>query len=188
MRQALGSDVPSLDAEQQQRLSGALAEAEEATVRYHRLLTRGNARKAALAPLAVAAGGVALDDVTGVGVGDDVLLPFIGLAMLVAYCQTHAPARDSELAAAWQDVVARLEALARVVDQIRARAARWTCAAQCNVQAIPGKAPATFPERVFGRGDGPSEMVACENAKRAATQSAPAGTYPRHCRCECHKY
>jgi hypothetical protein len=66
-------------------------------------------------------------------------------------------------------------------------AAPWSCEAQCNVQAIPNKAPASFPDRVYGAGIGSSEGEACMNAKRVATQAAPAGTYARHCKCDCAK-
>lgn len=184
-RRALGAAGSSLSPEDRQRLTRAVEEADEASARYLQLLKQGDARAEAMAPLAVAGGGVALDDATGVGVADDVLLPFIGIAILVAYCRTQSPASSTELATAWEEVIRRLEALARVADQIRV--ARWTCVAQCNVQPIPGRAPPTFPERVFGNGDGTSEAGACENAKRSATQSAPAGTYPRHCKCDCRK-
>jgi len=66
-------------------------------------------------------------------------------------------------------------------------AARWQCSASCNVQPIPGRAPPTFPDRVSGTGSGSSEDDACREAKRDATQSAPPGTYPRHCQCRCNK-
>ena len=66
-------------------------------------------------------------------------------------------------------------------------AGNWTCAAQCNVTAIPDKAPASFPERVYGAGSGSSEAQACDDAKRDATQKSPKGTYPRHCKCDCSK-
>ncbi len=62
---------------------------------------------------------------------------------------------------------------------------RWQCTASCNVQAIPGRAPTSFPERVTGTGTGSSEDAACREAKRSATQSAPGGTYARHCQCSC---
>jgi RHS repeat-associated protein len=59
----------------------------------------------------------------------------------------------------------------------------WTCTASCNVENfrnIPN-----VPPRVTGIGTGSSEDIACRNAKRAATQSAPPGTYARHCQCDC---
>jgi RHS repeat-associated protein len=62
---------------------------------------------------------------------------------------------------------------------------KWTCVATCNIQNF-SNAPGA-PDRVTGSGTGSSENEACENAKRAATQSAPLGTYPRHCKCACYK-
>ncbi len=66
-------------------------------------------------------------------------------------------------------------------------AKKWSCDASCNVQAIEGKAPSTFPDRVTGSATGKTEPEACKNAKRVATQSAPQGTYARHCQCSCSK-
>ena len=62
-------------------------------------------------------------------------------------------------------------------------ARRWTCTASCNLQGI-GNNPVPFP-RVTGIGSGSSQPEACLNAKRAATQAAPRGTYARHCDCDC---
>jgi hypothetical protein len=33
----------------------------------------------------------------------------------------------------------------------------------------------------------PRQVEACLNAKRSASQSAPRGTYGRHCQCDCSK-
>ena len=66
-------------------------------------------------------------------------------------------------------------------------AKKWSCDASCNVQAIEGKAPSTFPDRVTGTAIGKTEAAACTSAKRVATQSAPKGTYARHCQCKCGK-
>lgn len=62
---------------------------------------------------------------------------------------------------------------------------RWQCLASCNVQQI---SPSAFcPPRVTGGARGTSEAGACVAAKRVATQSTPAGCYPRHCQCRCTK-
>jgi hypothetical protein len=99
--------------------------------------------------------------------------------------KTHAA--DPEVCGADADDAAAAAILKTARKAAEAAARKWACQAQCNVQAIPGKAPATFPERVYGEGAGASESEACENAKHAATQSAPSGTYPRHCKCDCTK-
>jgi RHS repeat-associated protein len=64
------------------------------------------------------------------------------------------------------------------------RKGRWTCTAQCNVQSI-GKG--CCPDRVSGTASGPSEEIACREAKRAAVRSTPEGCYARHCKCDCQK-
>lgn len=67
---------------------------------------------------------------------------------------------------------------------------RWSCTASCNVQEIPGpRTPgqAPTPGRVTGTGTGSDEASACLSTKRAATQSAPPGSYARHCQCDCSK-
>ena len=67
----------------------------------------------------------------------------------------------------------------------RSSRGKWQCTASCNVQPIGNNwCPIA---RVFGQGSGPSEEAACRAAKRNATQSAPAGTYARHCQCRCQK-
>lgn len=63
--------------------------------------------------------------------------------------------------------------------------AKWFCTAQCNVQVIKPKPGSSPPSRVSGSASGPSEEEACREAKRQATQSAPAGCYARHCKCDC---
>ncbi len=62
---------------------------------------------------------------------------------------------------------------------------RWQCTASCNVQQINQKVDC--PARVTGSAGGPNEPAACVEAKRSATQSTPAGCYPRHCQCRCSK-
>jgi hypothetical protein len=62
---------------------------------------------------------------------------------------------------------------------------RWQCSASCNVQQINPKV--VCPARVTGSAGGPNEPAACVEAKRSATQSTPAGCYPRHCQCRCSR-
>ncbi len=64
-------------------------------------------------------------------------------------------------------------------------AKKWKCMASCNVQPIPNRAPASYPDRVTGEASASDQQTACSEAKRVATQSAPAGTYARHCQCTC---
>jgi RHS repeat-associated protein len=69
-----------------------------------------------------------------------------------------------------------------ILEKVRGK---WTCTASCNVQQINPNV--CCPERVTGTAGGPNEPAACVEAKRAATQSTPAGCYPRHCQCRCSK-
>jgi len=59
----------------------------------------------------------------------------------------------------------------------------WSCTATCNLQAIGDTVLSA--QRVEGTGVGNTEAEACRSAKRAATQAAPAGSYPRHCKYRC---
>lgn len=177
-RKSLESGGNALDADQRQRLAAALSEAEAATARYARLSQQGDARQAALAPLAVAAGAVVADDVSGVGAADDVLLPFIGIAALVALCTTHRPADKVELDEAWQKVIVSLTTLARVTEavteQVNRRKKRdYLCTAKCHANNGPGGA-----HYIFGY-----SKQNCGEAIRAAKATAPPGEYPRHCSC-----
>ncbi len=64
---------------------------------------------------------------------------------------------------------------------------RWSCTASCNVQVINPILDRIAPSRVTGSARGKTEPEACAEAKRTATQSAPPGTYARHCQCSCSK-
>jgi hypothetical protein len=68
-----------------------------------------------------------------------------------------------------------------------ASAGRWSCKASCNVAVIDPVLDGKVPGRVTGTANGKTEHDACIAAKRAATQSAPKGTYARHCQCSCSK-
>lgn len=72
-------------------------------------------------------------------------------------------------------------------DPMEMKKDKWVCVATCNVQAIPGQAPASFPERVTGTGIGPTQQAACLDAQKDAKPNCPRGTYPRHCQCSCSK-
>jgi RHS repeat-associated protein len=67
-----------------------------------------------------------------------------------------------------------------LIATMRARAGRWKCTAQCNVQAIGGT---RCPDRTYGAASGSSQQEVCTEAKRAAVARTPLGCYPRHCYC-----
>lgn len=109
-----------------------------------------------------------------------------GMDTATAGCLAGSP---SACAALGYETAAALKAALELASQVEeaAKRSKWSCTATCNIQQIPGQAPDNCPERVTGTGTGPTETEACLNAKRSATQSAPPGTYARHCQCACVK-
>ncbi|HZI02662.1 MAG TPA: hypothetical protein VEZ71_01505, partial [Archangium sp.] len=72
-------------------LSSGLEKTEAALQRYLELSKRGKNRTRLMAPLAVAGTTLVADDVTGVGVANDFLLPVVGLGLLATQLLTQAP-------------------------------------------------------------------------------------------------
>ena len=79
---------------------------------YEDLATEGSTRASALGGMGVFAGGVVADDATGIGVADDILLPFIGLAMLATIAATRPTPSRPDLARAWAAATTSLEEVA----------------------------------------------------------------------------
>ena len=59
----------------------------------------------------------------------------------------------------------------------------WTCEAKCTMVDFNSPCGCNGAAWCFGAASGPNEQLACLEAKRAATQTAPPGCYCRHCRC-----
>lgn len=121
-RKALDSQSASLDAKQRELLHRQLRKAEAALHGYVRMHAEHHEaqdpKRSAAAPL-VAAGAIVLaDDASGIGVVDDVLLPFIGIALLVTQLKPHSHPDQTELDAAWNKTLHELEALGKVATQI----------------------------------------------------------------------
>jgi hypothetical protein len=121
-RKALDSHPGGLGAKQRETLHRQLQKAETALQNYVRLHSKyqekQGSQQAAAAPL-VAAGAIVLaDDASAVGVVDDVLLPFIGIALLVTQFKPHAPPDQTELSIAWNKTLHELEALGKEATQI----------------------------------------------------------------------
>jgi hypothetical protein len=140
-RRALKDKGKSLDDSERRSLDEALTQAENALKRYEELARRGNARKEAMAPLLIAGGGILADDATGVGVADDVLLPFIALGAVVAYVSTQASASDAELNNAWKAVRDKLTATGQVAERVASRRKRKTCNCICGKKDAPDRRP-----------------------------------------------
>jgi hypothetical protein len=66
-------------------------------------------------------------------------------------------------------------------DGLSTMAKPWNCSASCNVEGTEPQCTG----RVTGSASAKSENDACREAKRDATQKAPAGCYARHCQCDC---
>ncbi|MRG95658.1 hypothetical protein [Polyangium spumosum] len=79
-------------------------------------------------------------------------------------------------------IAAAVEVTGEIAETVKGK---WSCTASCNVQQV--NSSVSCPDRVTGTAYGPNEPAACAEAKRRATQSTPAGCYPRHCQCRCIK-
>ena len=64
-------------------------------------------------------------------------------------------------------------------------ARQWKCDVSCNV--VEDKPGARCPDRVTGRGTGPSSDEACKAAKDDANSKVPRDCHKRHCNCRCRK-
>jgi hypothetical protein len=112
-RKALNGSGGVLQAEQRQRLRQRLQRADEAFQRYVQLSSDSDKREDATAPLLAAGALLLADDASVVGAADDVLLPFIGIALLVTQLKASSPAATTELETAWRDVLTELDSLGR---------------------------------------------------------------------------
>lgn len=121
MRKVLTEHRGELPEQQEQLLLKKLGDTERAFEGYVRLAERGKAREEAKAPLYAAGGMLLADDVSGAGAADDVLLPFVAFALIVAHVKTLPPPSEQELAAAWAGFLASLQALANATADVAAQ-------------------------------------------------------------------
>lgn len=121
MRQVLTKHRGELPEQQEQLLLTKLNDTERAFEGYVRLAERGKEREKAKAPLYAAGGVLLADDVSGAGAADDVLLPFVAFALIVAHVKTLPPPSEQELAAAWAGFLASLQALAQTTADVAAQ-------------------------------------------------------------------
>ncbi|RSM37690.1 hypothetical protein DMA12_35725 [Amycolatopsis balhimycina DSM 5908] len=110
----LADESVPLQAEDRHRLRAAVAVAESRVLEYEQLRRAGSSRSEAMGAIGFAAGGVVADDATGIGAADDFLLPFLGLAALVALAVTAPPPRELDLDAAWRDAARALDDVAQL--------------------------------------------------------------------------
>lgn len=129
-RARAGLSSSRLTEDERRTLQARLSAAEKALDAYVSVVTRGDKRAAATAPLYAAGGVVLADDVTGVGTADDPLLPIIALGVLVAHAATAPPAPDSEISKAWIALVAAMEAASATAVEL-ARKKKPGCHCYC---------------------------------------------------------
>lgn len=120
-RKVLAEHRGELSEQQERLLLTRLADAERAFEGYLRLVERGKERAEAKAPLYAAGGALLADDLSGAGAADDVLLPFVALALIVAHVKTLPPPSEQEFAVAWAGFLASLQALANATADVAAQ-------------------------------------------------------------------
>lgn len=104
-------------------LRQTIRDARLALRQYKDLRRRGVARAASLAVIGGASAGIVADDVTVVGVADNVSLAPLAIAAIVAYMVTDAAASHEALTQAWLQVAQRIREVGTTVDDIIHRTA-----------------------------------------------------------------
>jgi hypothetical protein len=154
-----------LDATDRTHLQEQLRQIETALAHYEELSQRGSKRKAAEGPLYLAGVALLVDDTSGIGVTDDVLLPVIALGLLAAHLSTQPPVSNRELRSAWEVVLSRLQAAAGM--------------AQLQMGKLSGKERASdIPSWAKGCKMKPGETPA-QAADRILKDRYPGGNVPR---------
>lgn len=112
---ALVNDPASgLTEEQRAELRTAIAQTEASVATYEQVSSQGQTRTAAMAPIALAGGGILADDATGVGVADDPLLILVGIAALAVLIATKPAAPEPDLDNAWRKIASDLQKLGEI--------------------------------------------------------------------------
>jgi hypothetical protein len=117
---AAASALRDLPVAHRQQLEAAVAQAATSLRRLEDLSRKGARRKKATGLLYMAGVATIANDPTGIGLADNVLLPFIGLGILATYLAMEAPAPPRELTQAWEEVIGRLDAVGKAAEAIRA--------------------------------------------------------------------
>ena len=119
-RRALERSGTTLEETERKQLLAKLSSAEQSLTRFVNASNQ-HAKRKGLAPLYAIGGALVVDDVTGVGTADDLLLPIVGLAILVAHVATKPEPSTAELDRAWAEVSARVQELSQAAEQIRSK-------------------------------------------------------------------
>ena len=86
---------------------------------YDRLMAQGQTRRAIMTPLVGAGAFVFANDSTGVGVADDVLLPFLALGAVASVLATQPPASGRALSSAYTEVQDTAKAVSDTIRDIQ---------------------------------------------------------------------
>lgn len=97
--------LPKVPAASQHALSNALLRARSALDSYDQLARQGSSRRQAHNALYVTGVALIADDASGVGIADNVLLPFVALGIVAVHLTQKAPAPPQELSQAWNEVI-----------------------------------------------------------------------------------
>lgn len=157
-----------LDPGDRTRLQEQLSQVEAALAQYEELSQRGHKRKVAQSPLYLAGMTVLADDMSGVGVTDDVLLPLVAMGLMATQLLTRPPVPDRELRSAWETIVSRLQAIAQTTQSLMGKLSGKERASDIPSWAKgskmkPGETPAQaadrilkerYPQSVFPHGPG----------------------------------
>lgn len=117
--QAAEAAISELSPQDRTSMRQAITRAKSALERYERLASQGATRQRRAGQIYVAGAVVVADDVSGLGAADDVLLPFLALGLIATHLVTEAPAPPADLAQAWGDVIASLDAIGKTAEAIR---------------------------------------------------------------------
>ena len=131
-REALKRSATELEKADHALLSSQLTATEDALKRFVELENQ-QAKKNRLPPLYATVGVLVADDATVVGAADDLLLPFVGLAILVTHFAVMNAPTTAELETAWAEVVSRVQELSRAAEVASSRRKKG-CSCVCYGQ------------------------------------------------------
>ena len=97
--------LPNVPADIKPALEAAVTRARAALKRYATVARRGNNRRSVEGTLYVTGVALTLDDASGAGILDNVLLPFVALGFVATRLTMDAPAGSQEITQAWNEVV-----------------------------------------------------------------------------------
>lgn len=105
--------LPRVPDDKRTALERAVARAEQAVERYATLATKGETGQQMKGAIVVAGGFVFGNNTTGVGVADDVLLPFLAVAFIAVHMVATAPSTSTDLNQAWNEMIDTMEDVGR---------------------------------------------------------------------------